>query len=204
FRYLFSYACRAADAHVYQVFLSSRPAERVRKIAEGFSWYALKAVLGGAHNGVDAADFRDMYVEGFLSGFDPPEPVFSAERFGGTPRLANLLLKLIREEKKTATSSLRWSYRSEDSTPPAAGEITVVLDGNGMPGAVIRTTSITELPFSKVSAEMARLEGEDDLSLEAWRKGHWKWFSKECRGIGKDPDESMPVIFEEFELLEKL
>lgn len=204
FRYLFSYACRAPGAHVYQVFLSSRPAERVRKIAEGFSWYDLKAVLEGARSGVVAADFREMYVEGFLSGFDPPEPVFSAERFGGTPRLADLLLKLIREEKKTAASSLKWSYTAEGSSPPAAGDVTVVLDGDGIPGAVIRTTAVTELPFSQVGAEMARLEGEDDLSLDAWRKGHRKWFSKECREIGKDPDESMPVVFEEFELLEKL
>ena len=204
FRYLFSYTGGTASARVYQVFLSGRPAERVRKIAEGCSWHELKAVLGGAVPGVDAAGFREMYVEGLLGGFDPPEPVFSAERFGGTPRLADTLLKLIREGKKTATSSLAWSYRAEGLSPPAAGDVTVILDGDGMPGAVIRTVAVTGLPYRDVNPEMARLEGEGDLSLEAWRKGHWKWFSKECREIGKRPDESMPVVFEEFELLGKI
>jgi uncharacterized protein YhfF len=204
FRYLFSYTCGEPFHQVYQVFLSSRPAERVRKIAEGYSWHDLKTVLGGARPGVNPASFREMYVEGLLGGFDPPGCVFSAERFGGNPRLADRLLALIREGKKTATSSLPWSYRAEGSTPPAAGDITVILDGDGKPGAVVRTTSVTELPFSEVSPEMARLEGEDDLSLEAWRKGHWKWFSRECKEIGMTPDESMPVLFEEFELLEKV
>lgn len=212
FSYLFSYtgdgpgmteAGPEKDA-VYQVFLSTRPAERVRKITEGYAWYGLAEILAGSHPAVDPAGFREMYVEGFLDGFDPPGCVFSAERFGGTPRLADLLLELIREGKKTATSSLLWSFRAEGISPPAAGDITVVLDGGGVPGAVIRTTAVTELPYRDVSPEQARLEGEDDLSLDAWRKGHWKWFSRECKEIGKDPDESMPVVFEEFELLAKL
>lgn len=204
FSYLFSYTGAGESSPVYQVFLSRRSAERVRKVAEGFAWHDLKALLAGDHPAVDAPGLREMYVEGLLKGFDPPEVVFSAERFGGTPRLADRLLKLIRGGKKTATSSLMWSYRAEDSTPPVPGDITVILTGDGMPGAVIRTTAVTELPYREVSPEMARLEGEDDLSLEAWRRGHWKWFSRECREIGKEPVESMPVIFEKFELLEKL
>jgi uncharacterized protein YhfF len=57
------------------------------------------------------------------------------------------------------------------------------------------------VPFSGVSAAFAAREGEGDGSLEYWRTAHWAFFSRECRRIGREPIESMPVVCCSFEVL---
>jgi len=32
-------------------------------------------------------------------------------------------------------------------------------------------------------------------------QGHWRFFSRECRRIGREPSEDMPVVCSVFELL---
>lgn len=58
--------------------------------------------------------------------------------------------------------------------------------------------------FNEVSAKYTAIEGEGDGSLEYWRKGHWNFFSRECRRIGREPTETMPVICNVFEVLHVL
>ena len=56
----------------------------------------------------------------------------------------------------------------------------------------------------EVSAEYAAIEGEGDGSLAYWRDGHWRFFSRECKRIGKEPAQTMPVICNVFEVLHVL
>ena len=49
--------------------------------------------------------------------------------------------------------------------------------------------------------EFAAAEGEDDGSLESWRRGHWAYFGRECARIGRDPDAGMPVVCESFRVV---
>jgi len=50
-------------------------------------------------------------------------------------------------------------------------------------------------------AEYAAVEGEGDGSLAFWRDGHWRFFTRECRRIGREPSADMPVVCARFELL---
>jgi len=83
------------------------------------------------------------------------------------------------------------------------GELSVLLDGAGLPRALIRTTSVTISAFEDVDAGFAASEGEDDLSLAAWREGHAAYFARvlDRRGIPVERLGELPLVLERFELL---
>ncbi|MCB7137878.1 ASCH domain-containing protein [Cellulosimicrobium marinum] len=122
-----------------------------------------------------------------------PPPAWS---FGDNPALADSLLEAVLSGAKTSTSSSLWEY--DDQTPvPEKGELSILLDGEGHPRALIRTTAVDIVPFGEVDEAFAAAEGEDDGSLEAWREGHRRYFE---RVLDREVGEDMPVVCEWFEL----
>jgi uncharacterized protein YhfF len=57
------------------------------------------------------------------------------------------------------------------------------------------------VPFREVTATHAYAEGEGDRSLAYWRQAHWEFFSRTCAALGRAPDETMPVVCEEFRVV---
>lgn len=66
---------------------------------------------------------------------------------------------------------------------------------------VTRITQVRIVPYIEVTAAYASIEGEGDGSLEYWRKAHWAFLSRQCRRIGREPSETMPVVCSVFEVL---
>src|SRR5699024_4751783 len=89
--------------------------------------------------------------------------------FGNSKEVADKLLGLVLEEKKTATSSNYNLYELGKEKVPFVGLYNIILDGNGTAAAILVTTSIEIIPFEEVSKEHAYLEGEGDRSLKYWR-----------------------------------
>jgi uncharacterized protein YhfF len=54
----------------------------------------------------------------------------------------------------------------------------VMLDGAGRPRAVIETVELTQRRFGEVDAAFAWDEGEDDRSLDSWRRAHAAYFTR--------------------------
>ena len=128
----------------------------------------------------------------------PPE----AWAFGATPEQADELLSLVLEGIKTATASAAWDYEGgadgADEPLPAAGDLSIVLDGAGTPRAVLEVTGVEVVPFEQVTAEHARAEGEGDRTLDTWRRLHEEfWTEHSARGFSAD----MPVVCERFRVL---
>ena len=129
-----------------------------------------------------------------------PEAVPEAWAFGAGADQADRLLDLVLRGTKTATASSLWDYEADGETPPAEGEYSIVLDGRGVPRAVIQTLSVSIVPFDHVTAAHARAEGEGDLSLAGWRAAHerfWRAHATSTRGF----DRGMPVVCEGFRLV---
>ena len=84
---------------------------------------------------------------------------------------------------------------------PRPGDPSIVERWSGEPICVIETSAIAMVPFAEVGAEFAAAEGEDDGSLESWRRGHWSYFDRECARIGREPDAGMPVVCESFSVV---
>ena len=123
-----------------------------------------------------------------------PPPAWS---FGDDARLADELLALVLTGRKTATSTALAEL--VDEPLPKVGDVSIVLDSAGDPRALLRTTEVEVLPFDQVGAEHAAAEGEDDLSLESWRREHEVYWR---RVLGDDAfSPSMDVVAERFELV---
>lgn len=123
---------------------------------------------------MDSAEIKrywQCYVQTSPAQRDRP---YQVDQFGDTPELADELGQLILDGIKTATCSALWEWEAEQSPPPTVGLKTIVLSGEGVPLCIIETTEVTICAFDAVDAQFAYDEGEDDRTLEAWRREHWK------------------------------
>ena len=121
--------------------------------------------------------------------------------FGDSPEMADELGGLVVQGIKTATCSLYWEYEVGLEVLPEVGGLSIILDGRGGPLCLIETTSLETQPFNTVDAQFAYDEGEGDRSLDYWRKVHWRFFTRACAAINKQPAEDMPVVCERFKVL---
>jgi uncharacterized protein YhfF len=80
---------------------------------------------------------------------------------------------------------------------PAVGDLSIILDGEGSPVCVIRTTGVEIRRFGDVDEAFAWDEGEGDRTLDWWRRAHL-WFFEQ-QGTHVDGDALM--VLEHFDLL---
>lgn len=131
----------------------------------------------------------------------PPETKYiDAFYFDNSGESANRLLELVLAGKKRATSSSAISYEICGERPPQAGDYSIVTDWGGKPYCVIKTVSVTVLPFKDMTFEICQREGEDSC-LESWRKNHISFFTEEGKEEGYVFNEDMKIIFEDFEVV---
>lgn len=120
-----------------------------------------------------------------------------------TEGACNYLLDLVLKGQKKATASSVLGYQIEGEEIPKEGNLSVITDWDGNPRCVIKTTRVRIIPYKDMTFDIAKLEGEDD-TLESWRKNHEKFFTEEGKDLGYKFSEEMEVIFEEFEVIERL
>ena len=129
------------------------------------------------------------------------EKTFTAWHFCDNEQDADELAALVRAGRKRATASAYWAYEYDEEPIPEVGEYSVITNWHGEAQCVIRTTSVKVIPFNEVTADFAEAEGEGDRSLAYWREVHWAFFSRELKALGRQPDETMPVVCEEFSVV---
>jgi uncharacterized protein YhfF len=95
-----------------------------------------------------------------------------------------------------------WAFEAEGSSIPTVGLLTIVLGGNKEPLCIIETTEVEIRPFNEVDAQFAYEEGEDDRTLESWRREHWIFYARVLpRDYGLQSAEDMPLICERFQVV---
>lgn len=134
-------------------------------------------------------------------GEDCSHRFFEAFHFDDNEASANELADLVVAGVKRATAGLIWSFESAGGLSPTAGAFSVVTYWDGTPACVIETLEVEVLPFERVSAAFAAIEGEGDGSLEYWRRVHWAYFGRECARVGREPSLTMPVACERFSVI---
>ena len=126
---------------------------------------------------------------------------YDAWSFGDSKAMADELAALVLSGVKTATAGLLWEDAFFGWKTPAVGDKTIILDGNEHPLCIIETTAADIVPFNRVDGAFARLEGEGFGTVDDWRQAHWRYFSRRCREIGKEPDAEMPVLCQRFRVV---
>ncbi len=144
-------------------------------------------------------------IEGYWNRFiekneKHKESEYEVWSFGYTDNLANKLIGYVKEGKKKGTSSALEMYEIDEKVPKE-GDISIITNGNGLPGCIIKTKEIRKKKFKDITKEEAGLEGEGDLSLEYWRNVHEDFFRFEYEEKGKKFTDEIPVIFEKFEVI---
>jgi uncharacterized protein YhfF len=112
--------------------------------------------------------------------------------FGDGPDLANQLLELVLLGTKCATC---WA-ESQGLLSAEVGKLMVVLDGHGVPKAVLKTIELTKRRFDEVDEAFAYDEGEGDRPLQYWREAHTRYFTR----LGR----YAPDMMLRFELVERI
>ena len=129
-------------------------------------------------------------------------PLFlEAFHFDDNERDANALGALVLSGQKRATAGLLWINEVTDKRLPTVGALSVVTDWHGTPLCIIQSTHVETVPFDSVSDSFAATEGEGDKTLRYWREAHWRFFTKECQRIAREPNPQMPVVCEQFKVV---
>jgi uncharacterized protein YhfF len=150
---------------------------------------------------MDIETFWRAYLSSLPKGKSAPKERPPAWYFSDNAQSADRLGELVLRGLKTGTASLYWSYKDGQESLPAPGDLSIITDFDGQPLCLIETTRVEVLAFDQVGSDQAAAEGEGDLSLDYWRQVHWEFFGRECRRIGRKPDESMPVVCERFQVI---
>ncbi len=128
-------------------------------------------------------------------------PTFVVDQFADTPEAATKVGKLVRDGVKTTTSSLLWGLEHIGEPLPKVGNIYLIVDGNGEPLCIIEVTEAEIKPFNAVDEQFAFEYGEGDRTLAFWLSDNWNFHSRWCIEIGREPSETMPIVFQRFRLL---
>jgi uncharacterized protein YhfF len=139
-------------------------------------------------------EFWERFVA--ATGLDGP---YTAWGFGdeSRPDLMTELGLLVRDGPKRATAGILAEYEEEGEPLPQPGEFSVVLDGDGNPLCVIRTTGVEQRRFGDVDEEFAWTEGEGDRTLATWRDDHIRYFES----VGRPVDDDTVMVLERFDLV---
>ncbi|CAN5555862.1 ASCH domain-containing protein [soil metagenome] len=118
--------------------------------------------------------------------------------FGDSPELADELLALVLEGRKTATCDAVWRFEADGEPIPKPGDQSIILDGSGAPRCIIETTEIQITPLNEVDAQFAYDEGEGDRTRAFWYAAHESYFRRTLSAIGCEFSPEMPVVLERF------
>jgi uncharacterized protein YhfF len=116
----------------------------------------------------------------------------------GTPDDLRVRLNaLVLAGAKTATTGLLEEYVEETEGLEFVGERLALLDNDGRSVGVIEITDVRVTDFVDVTWEHAAAEGEGDASLQDWRDGHRRFWSR----LGTPVEDDTSVVCLTFRLL---
>ena len=102
------------------------------------------------------------------------------------------LVKLVMRGKKTATS-----YLYDENDLPVVGDESTICFNDGSSACVVKTLDFKIIKFKDMTGDFSKMEGEGDLSLEYWKKVHYKYF----KDLNNDFNEDSLIVFEMFEVI---
>jgi 5-formyltetrahydrofolate cyclo-ligase len=121
--------------------------------------------------------------------------------FAGGRGITDSLIQLYLGGKKWAGSSIVQDFESAGDPLPRVGNYWIVLDSAERPRLLLKTVRVEIHAFEEITAEIARAEGEGDLSVEHWKKSHGEHYAPHLAGWGVSRLSDARVITEFFEIL---
>jgi uncharacterized protein YhfF len=117
--------------------------------------------------------------------------------------LADRIALLVRSGVKTTTSCLLWEHQIRPWRLEEPGEKSIVIDSEGHPVCIIEIEQVFISPFNQVDADFVYAYGEGDRTMEFWNKNMWEYYQEECKELGKEAEQDMPMICQVFKVIYK-
>jgi uncharacterized protein YhfF len=124
---------------------------------------------------------------------------FAATPLGHTRRLADERAELVVRGVKRAHATLLSDFERDGDALPQIGDHLVVLDGDGRPQAIVRTTHVEKRRFDEIDEAFAFAAGEGDLTLAWWLTAHRQDFGERAEREGLAFDALSVLVLEFFE-----
>jgi uncharacterized protein YhfF len=111
------------------------------------------------------------------------------------------ILDLIRARDKTGTFTLHWIPELTDQPVPAVGDCIVLIDIDGTPKLLVRTTRVHSTIFGAVTAADIAVDGSPVRDLAVWKPLHTQYWNAILAPFGRTVADDMGFWVEAFELL---
>jgi uncharacterized protein YhfF len=113
------------------------------------------------------------------------------------------LLLLYLQGKKTAGSGLVRDYEMAGDDLPKLGNYWIILDSKEKPRCIVKTIKVVTHAFKDVPEEVAKAEGEGDLSIDFWRKAHRDFFTPYLTDLGIENLDEAKIVTEFYQVVFK-
>ena len=143
----------------------------------------------------------DSFWNDYCAASGLADTTYEVVVFGDSRALADELLGLVLEGRKRATASLLREYEISGEPVPAVGDYVVVIDGQGQPRCIWRTTDIEVKPMNAVDEQFAWDEGEGDRTRDWWLDAHRGYFARQAEREGFAMHDGIETVFELFVLV---
>jgi uncharacterized protein YhfF len=130
-----------------------------------------------------------------------PPGGYKVRTFGRSAEMATTLVKLIASGEKTGTFALAAEYERDPSARPNPGDYFIVTWFDGQPALVYRVTEVATVAYNAIGPVHVAVEGPNGRQVDVWRKIHWPYWGGIMRDWGQEPSETMPIVFQRFQLL---
>jgi len=145
--------------------------------------------------------FWDEYLANLAP--DHPHRAVSPDAFafGDSAGLADELAELVLRGRKRATASLAVEFSSLNEALPKIGDVSIILQGDRKPVAIIERTDVKSVAFESVDDAFAATEGEGDGNLAYWRAAHTEYFARVCARLDSKFDARTQVLCQTFKVV---
>jgi uncharacterized protein YhfF len=140
----------------------------------------------------------EAFWHDFVRHAGPGAADYQVVAFGDSSGMATELAALVVAGTKRATASLMRDYAGGHLPLPKVGDFVVMVDGDGAPRCIWRTTEIEIKPLDMVDARFAWDEGEGDRTLDWWLAAHRRYFAGEAVRNGFEMHDAIEAVFERF------
>lgn len=122
-------------------------------------------------------------------------------RIGGNRETVDIILDLVLKGDKCGTFGVRLLQERQPEITPTLGGDAVLVDMDGKPHGIIKTTQLTPVPYKDITEEHLGVEGPGARKLDVWQNIHWPYWTSLLEKHDLEPSEDMIIVVEHFDLM---
>lgn len=146
----------------------------------------------------DPAALGDFLDRAGIAADARSQPTLQLRWIGLDAPTTRSIFDLIRRGDKTGTFTLPWIVERTGLAPPAVGQLLALIDFDGRPVLMVRTTEVREVVFGRVTAADIAIDGSPVRDPAVWKPLHTDYWNALLRPFALTVSDDMPFWAERF------